>query len=177
VLSDTDELRNGSAFPTVLACNNLGHLRPKRIRADVLLWSNGDYATDLGSLEGSIKTMEYTRDICSEQFPDMQKQLGDAYNNWRQRYKPFLQEIALRFSLLMIEAAKENNTSLVSNAEYFSNTFAQSKLALRNMFSKDGPEKFRAICEHYPISLEGEIGNIEKHYPEQVETIRKVKIK
>jgi hypothetical protein len=49
--------------------------------------------------------------------------------------------------------------------------------ALKNMYSKDGPEKFRAICENYPNNLNGAWGNIETHYPEHVETIRKVRIK
>jgi hypothetical protein len=136
--------------------------------------STGDYASDLGTLNGVIKTWGYTRDICVEQFPDMQKRMDDAYDNWREKYKPFLQEIALRFDLLMIEDAEETKTSLASNLEYFQGEIAKLKPAIKNMYSKDGLEKFRDLCERYSSQINGAMGNLEEHYPEHVETIRKV---
>ncbi len=139
--------------------------------------STGDYAMDLGKLDGVIRTWGYTRDICLEQFPDMQKNINDAYNFWREKYKPFLQEIALRLNLLMIEDARETKTELATNIQDYLAEVGKLKPLLKNMYSKDGPEKFRNFCEKFPDKLNGEMGNIEKHYPEHVETIRKVKIK
>jgi hypothetical protein len=138
--------------------------------------STGDYASDLGTLYGVTKMWGYTRDICVEQFPDMQKRIGDAYDNWREKYKPFLQEIALRFDLLIIEDAKGSKTSLARNLEYYQGEIAALKSTLKNMYSKDGPERFREFCEKYPSKINSAMGNIEEHYPEHVETIRKVKI-
>jgi len=138
--------------------------------------STGDYASDLGTLVGVIKTQGFIRDICIQQFSDMQKRLDDAYASWRERDKPFLQEIALRWSLLMIEDAKENNISLASNAEYFTGEMAKLRAGVKTILSQGGPEKFKSACQQYPVGLLGEIGNIEKHYPEHVETVRQVKI-
>jgi hypothetical protein len=141
------------------------------------LASTGDYATDLGALNGAVKTVGYMRDICVEQFPDLQRRTGDAYNAWRERYKPFLQEIALRFDLLIIEAAKETNTSLVETTAFVQGGLAKLKPMIKNMHSKNGPEHFRDWCEKYPSTIGGEMGNLEKRYPEHVETVRKVKSK
>jgi hypothetical protein len=138
--------------------------------------STGDYASDLGFLNGVIKTNGFTRDICIEQFPEMRTTLDAAYSTWRERYKQFLQEIAMRWNLLMIQDAKDNNTSMAANAEYMNGEYQKLRAGLKTMYSKEGPEKFRSVCDSYPVRLLGEPGNIENHYPEHVETIRKVKL-
>jgi hypothetical protein len=138
--------------------------------------STGDYASDLGVLNGVIKTNGFTRDICVEQFSEMQAPLDDAYNTWREKYKSFLQEIAMRWNLLLIQDANDTKKSLADTHAYMNGEFAKLRSALKAMYSKEGLEKFRRVCERYPTSLLGELGNIEKRYPEHVQTIRRVKL-
>jgi hypothetical protein len=139
--------------------------------------STGDYATDLGIVYGVMRTTGFTRDICIETYPEMQQAISEAYNVWRERYKPFLQEIAMRMNLLLLEDAKQSGISLAQEMTNYANEMAELKPALRAMYSKDGPASFRAFCERYPNTFLGEgVGNIEKRYPEHVATIRKVYI-
>jgi hypothetical protein len=139
--------------------------------------STGDYASDLGALNGVVKMTGFTRDICIEAYPDAQQAINDAYNAWRERYKPFLQELALRMNLLLLEDSRRSGISLAQEMAAYTAEMAKMKPALRAMYSKDGPASFRAFCERYPGTLLGDgVGNIEKHYPEHVATIRKVPV-
>jgi hypothetical protein len=139
--------------------------------------STGDYASDLGTLNGVMKMTGFTRDICIEAYPDAQQAINDAYNAWRERYKPFLQEIALRMNLLLLEDSQQSGISLAQEMAAYTTEMAKMKPALKAMYSKDGQASFRAFCERYPRTLLGDaVGNIEKHYPEHVATVRKVPV-
>lgn len=139
--------------------------------------STGDYASDLGTLNGVMRTTGFTRDICLEAYPDMQQAINGAYNTWRERYEPFLQELALRMNLLLLEDSQQSGISLAQEMSAYTTEMAKLKPALKAMYSKDGPASFRTFCESYPRTLLGDgVGNIEKHYPEHVATIRKVPV-
>ena len=142
------------------------------------LAATGDYASDLGVINGVFKTNGYTRDICAAKFPDLTRKLDDAYANWRMKYKPFIQEISLRWSDMAIQVANEEHTSIASVHEYYNNEFEQLRTTLKTMYSKNGDAEFRRICERYPDTLLlGTNGDVEKNYREHVETIRRVKLK
>lgn len=138
--------------------------------------SSGDYATDLGSIYGVIKTYGYTKDICIEQFPDMRKQIDDAYNKWRKKYRPFTQEIKYRLDTMMLNDSNQNHTSVTTAQEYMNDIYEELRRKVKSMYAKDGLKNFRNLCERYPKRLDGEQGDLEKYYPEHMETIRKVKI-
>ena len=139
--------------------------------------ATGDYASDLGYLNGVAKMTGVTRDICIESYPDMQLTITDAYNIWRERYKPFLQEITLRMNLLLLEDARQSGSSIAQVMATYTAEMAKMKPGLRAMYSKDGPASFRTFCESYPRTLLGDgVGNIEKYYPEHVATIHKVPV-
>ena len=138
--------------------------------------STGDYASDVGILMGVIRTQGFTRDLCKEQFSYTQQAVDEAYNIWRERYKPFLQEVALRWNLLVIQIAKETNTSLADVTEAATGEMEQLRASIKTTYLKAGPDKFQALCDKYPTDILGEAGDIEKRYPEHVETMRKVKL-
>jgi len=92
--------------------------------------STGDYASDLGTLNGVVKMAGFTRDICIEAHPDMQQTISEAYNVWREQYKPFLQEIAMRLNLLLIEEARQLDISLAQEMVAFTTEVAKMKPGL-----------------------------------------------
>jgi hypothetical protein len=164
-------------FRSFVAVNLLLFTQPTFAQKISATPSTGDYATDLGALNGAMRTAGFTRDICLEAFPDMQPVINDAYNTWSERYKPFLQELAMRMNLLLLEDARQTGISVVQEMAAYTTELAKLKPTLRALYSKDGPTSFKTFCESYPRTLLGDgVGNIQKHYPEHVATIRKVPI-
>lgn len=134
--------------------------------------STGDYAMDLGQVYGAIQAVKFMRDICAEAFPDHIQANAAAYEKWRVRYKPFLQEMERHFSASMWREAKGDPQQHMLLLRRTDDMFMQYREGLKQQMTSDGPAKFRGQCRIYPTYLTTDRTNLEYYYTEQVATIR-----
>lgn len=139
--------------------------------------STGDYAMDLGQVYGTIQSIKYMNEICSQAFPTIAKSNQAAFQSWRKRYLPFLQEVEKHWTTF---AWQETNGEPQKHTEFLrkmATQFDQYKEGLRTQLLADGPEAFVKQCNIYPKYLTTERTNIEYFYAEQTATIRRGFIK
>ena len=136
--------------------------------------ATGVYEDDLGSLYGAIKTIGFIYEICSESFPELRPQINDAYISWRARYKPFHQEVKLRMNNVLLMDSGGNLSRRADEEAQLNDAMQVLKGKIREMYTKGGAISFKEACMRYPTSIEGSKWDIQKRYPDQVETIRAV---
>jgi len=141
--------------------------------ADSDTHSTGDFAIDLGAVYGAIDSIRMYRDICTEDFPDLADKTRTAYDAWRTRYLPFVQEVDRTFTTAMYIEARRDPETCTKLLSKFATGLAKYKTALRDGFMEQGAASFRATCARFPEYVRTERGDIEHYYSEQVATMRR----
>jgi hypothetical protein len=114
--------------------------------------STGDYAMDLGQVYGAIEAVKFTKDICDKAFPDYIQANGAAYQRWRARFKPFLQEMEKHYTASMWREAKGDPQKHMALLKEMDDIFMQYREGLKKQMMSDGPEVFRKQCGIYPTT-------------------------
>ncbi|MBE0576381.1 MAG: hypothetical protein IH613_10870 [Desulfuromonadales bacterium] len=141
--------------------------------ADQSTDSTGDYAMDLGQIYGGVLAVKDMEDICSEAFPATENANEVAYEKWRKRFLPFLQEVEKHLSEMAWREAKGDSQRHTEFLNKMEQSFEGYKNGLRNQMVSDGQNAFRKQCELYPQYLKTDRTNLENFYAEQVNTMRR----
>src|SRR6478672_12504994 len=134
--------------------------------------SSGDYAMDLGQVQGGTRGAKFLGEICSDAFPEQALANATAYKQWREKYLPFLQEVDRHFSALAYREANGDPQKHVQFLADSEKSFDGYRDALRSQLMADGEKAFKSQCELFPTYLDSERMNLEKYYAEQVATMR-----
>jgi hypothetical protein len=135
--------------------------------------STGEYAIDLGQVYGAAQSVKFMKEICNEAFPAFTKANDSAYQKWRARYLPFLQELEKHWTAFAWQEAEADPKRHTEFLTHIAEHFDQYKQGLKKQMECDGPEAFRKQCELYPVYLTKDRTNLEYFYAEQVATVRR----
>ena len=135
--------------------------------------STGDYAMDLGQVYGAIQAVKFMKEICSDSFAGLSKTSEVAYQAWRKRHLPFLQEVEKHWSSAAWREAKGDPLKHMEFLNKMGTSFDQYKQGLRQQLSADGSDAFAKQCGAYGRYLTTDRTNIEYFYAEQVITMRR----
>jgi len=135
--------------------------------------STGNYEMDLGQVYGAIKAVKAMEEICGNAYPEYIKKNEVAYQEWRAKYKPFLQEMERHFTAYAWREAGGDTQRHMEVLRKLDDGFKGYKKGLEAEMRSEGEEAFRNKCQIYPIYLMTDRLNLEHFYAEQVSTIRK----
>ena len=135
--------------------------------------STGNYENDLGQIYGAIQGVRFMNEICSQAFPELAVSNEMAFQSWRKRYLPFLQEVNRHWAALIERETNGDPSKHKEFSRYEENYLDQLRQSLRAQMSSSGSDLFFETCSGYPRYLTTERRDIEHFFAEQVTTMRR----
>ena len=135
----------------------------------------GNYADDLSRVYEAPQFIRAIKEACDTSHASTRAVNDAAYGAWRRRNKALLDELELRFTV-MIRSASSNQQEYAKNVGKYAGAVVQNREELKEQFLAQSAQEIDKRCREFPQYLRSEEADLNKRYAEELKTIRRRKL-